>query len=204
MRASRLQPILMIIVSALAHTSNARAQQNDDSTRTRSNGHVRVGWFASLDASVGRLSGTTATISGLELGAALGAHLRLGVAGYGLVNQDVPIQLAGSIAPDTLRFGYGGFRAAYRFRPTSRIQPMVELLVGGGEATPRSNGRDSQGDDDVVIIVPSVVVEANFTRMFRGIVGIQYRYAGSVDLPGASSGTLSGVELRFGVRAGRF
>ena len=162
-----------------------------------------IGGFASLDGTVTRLSGETAVLSGAEIAITLGHQLSIGIAGYGLVNQHVPIRLGGQPVADTLRFGYGGIRVGYRVAPERPLHAGIELLVGGGEVSSRVEG-SAADEDEVFVAVPSVLGEANITSSVRAVGAVSYRFVSGVDWPGVGPSALRGVEARIGLRLGRF
>jgi hypothetical protein len=85
----------------------------------------------------------------------------------------------------------------YAFTSYKSIHPIVYLQTGGGKLK-----LGSEKNDKVMVIQPSLGLEANIVRWFR--IGVEggYRFTTNVDTPGFSDEDLSsffiGLRLKFG------
>jgi len=172
------------------------------------NTHTITGGFAAFDATFGHVAGQTAVFPGFDASLVVRHVLTIGIAGYGLASHGIALT-RGGITGDTLRFGYGGVRVGIAYPvmdgPSLPLFATAELLVGGGRAWSVANGSDTDKEDEgVVVLEPSVGVEAAITRHLRLGVGTTYRYIDSVHLDGLSSTDLRGLTFRLLMRVGSF
>ena len=145
----------------------------------------RVGFYLALDNNAGPLRSEAGYLAGAEVGVILSRHFSIGLSGYGLANEEALVPGPGSAtAPDTLRFGYGGIRVGYLFRPDARFHPTVDLTLGGGRVS--AEGSTPEREDEVFVAEPSVMMEANFARYVRGALGLSYRLVSGSHLAGVS------------------
>lgn len=162
---------------------------------------ARVGGYFGLDSNFGSTRSQPAILAGAELSAIFLGTFTVGLAGYGLANEEATVPGTGG-ATDTLRFGYGGVRVGYVFKPSARFHPVVDLLVGGGET--RTEGSAPKREDEVLVAEPAVMMEATLNKYVRGAVGLTYRFVSGNDLVGVSDSDLRGITGRLTIRVGRF
>lgn len=160
-----------------------------------------IGFYLGLDYNVGPVRSTTGYIAGAEVAAIFSRQFSVGLVGYGLANEDakVPAVAGGS---DTLRLAYGGIRVGYLHAPDARFHPAFDLFVGAGQA--RARGSTPGREDEVVVIEPTVAMEANAATYLRASLGLGYRIVGGSELTGVSNASLSGLSARLTLRFGRF
>lgn len=161
----------------------------------------RVGGYFGLDNNFGSIRSQPAILTGAELSATFSGQFTVGLAGYGLANDEATVPGAAG-ATDALRFGYGGIRVGYVFKPSARFHPVVDLLVGAGQT--RTRGSSPAREDEVFVAEPAAMIEAALSKYVRGAAGISYRFVSGNDLVGVSDSDLRGITGRLTIRAGRF
>lgn len=183
---------ILVSVSLCGAFATAHAQDRSPSN---------FGGFLGIDTNVGSIRSEPGYLAGGEVAAIFKQQFTVGLAGYGLANNEARVPGAPG-ATDRLRFGYGGVRVGYIFMPSARVHAAADLLVGSGET--RAKGSLPQREDRVLVAEPSLVAEANLSRFFRGALGLSYRIVSGSDLAGVSNSDLGGVTGRLTIRAGWF
>lgn len=183
-----------VVVAALVLGAFATADAQDREP-------ARIGGYLGIDTNVGSIRSETGYLAGGEVAVIFKQQFTLGLAGYGLANEEARVPGAAG-ATDRLRFGYGGVRVGYIFMPTARFHPVVDLLVGGGET--RASGSLPLREDEVFVAEPSVAAEANLSRFLRGALGVSYRFVSGSNLSGLSNSDLRGITGRLTLRTGWF
>ena len=161
----------------------------------------RIGFYLGLDYNVSSVRSTAGYIAGAEIAAIFSRQFSVGLVGYGLANDDATVP-----APDggfqKLGLGYGGIRVGYLLSPDKRFHPAFDLFIGTGQV--RARRSTPRREDEVVVIEPTVGMEANAAKYLHASLGLGYRMVAGSDLAGVSNESLSALSLRLTLRFGRF
>lgn len=75
----------------------------------------------------------------------------------------------------SITFGHGGFWLGYEIAPRRIIHPVISSRIGWGAVSAIDNSRNVRLTDNVMVFVPTVSAEINFTRFFKINIGAEYR-----------------------------
>lgn len=194
--------VVGLIVGVLLAVASVRAQE------TLFDGDVAIGGFGGPFMEATSINKQFGLLVGGGGGVIIGHTIRLGGAGYGLVN-NVSDEEAPSGRP-YLNVGYGGGFLQYVHRSDDLVHFNIGVLVGAGGVGYRAqngddgdsgNGRDTLSDA-FFVVEPSLDAELNVTRNFRISIGAGYRIVSGIQLQGLSNGDIGGPNacllLKFG------
>lgn len=131
----------------------------------------RISGFGGPTMSYSTINGEFAFMMGGG-GGILINNLFLGGYGEGLTN--VLNSTANSPVRD-IDFGHGGFLVGYEIAPKRLIHPVISSRIGWGAISGFNNAESRRFTDNVMVFVPTISAEINFTRFFKINIGAEYR-----------------------------
>jgi len=172
-------------------------------------GKVTHGGFGAPVAKFTKIKDQNAFLVGGRGGWIINHTLVLGIAGYGMVNENIDKKI---ISPDHTRFmglGYGGFELEYVILPHQLFHPTLGILIGGGSVNyiDKYYGEVDDRDDDFdgfFIIEPAASVELNVIPLMRADFGISYRIISGIEYYGLKDSDISGLAAGFTLKFGKF
>jgi len=209
--------LILIVFLFFASSSIVYAQDNGDEEMQTLFGKrpVIVGGYGGPKVGFSQFDGKDIWLVGGRGGAIFNHVFSIGGAGYGIVNSPYysNITYKESTYNDAYLQGcYGGLQLEYILKPYKVVHISFPLLIGaGGLQFTDERLVSSQGynmNDHIIcntaffVIEPGLEIELNVIRFMRLAIGLNYRYAHSINLPDVPSNpfnTLTGsVSLKFG------
>jgi len=145
-------------------------------------------FYVDLVGKTAALNGNWGLFGGMKAGYIINRNVSIGLAGYGMI----PNQLGGSYinqdGRDTLHFGYGGVEAAYKYYILNNFYLTGMMMIGAGRVDYENLG----GNDYFFIMEPGVSVNFMITDWFGLGVSADYRFAAGVKYAEFSNASFSG------------
>lgn len=160
--------------------------------------------WARAGASATRLDGRGRTLYDVSAGLLLGCRFVLGGGGV-VLSGPLPVARGASGPGFDLDLGYGGVVAGYRPLRKESWTATTAILLGAGHATATDRVVASNVEaDNFFTAVPELSLLWRPLSWIGVSVGASYRLAAGVDdLPGVTSGALSGASLTMELHLGR-
>ncbi len=152
---------------------------------------------------IGWVNGHLGLFSGGRGGWIINHTFVLGGGGYSQLLDVKTDQFSTEGKPLYLNVGYGGFEMEYIHESDKLIHWTVHAMIGSGYAKLKEhNPNEAVKTDNIYMFEPSFNVDVNVSQWFRIGLGLSYRLAMDVDLPGITSSDVGGpsglVILKFG------
>lgn len=142
---------------------------------------------------LGQVNDNLLVIRGGFGGIEFGKKLFIGWGGYETDN-DVYLD---ALDNDQIKMNYSGFMLGYTPKAHKTLHPNFTILAGTGRAQV-----DSNEEDNLFIIQPTVGLEINLFRFFHLSWDTGYRWVTNVNIPGVASNDFSNVyteiKMKFG------
>lgn len=187
-----------IIASFMVLTLPLLAQEE-----TLINGGFHSGGYGGPVWKMGWINGHLGLFSGGRGGWIINHTFVIGGGGYSQVLDVETDQVSVNEKPLYLNMSYGGFEMEYIHKSDKLIHWTIDMMVGSGHVKLKEhNPNEAIETDNFFMVEPSFNVDVNVSQWFRIGLGLSYRFALGVDLPGMGSLDISGpsglVIFKFG------
>jgi hypothetical protein len=191
------------------------AQNNPEPVQTLFQQEGPIGWWVGPEFSITQIDERPAQLGGFGGGIIINRKLSIGLVGYGVLNS-YNLDYTGIVDSADVYFysGYGGLKLEYRINPTKPVHIAFPLVIGGGAAGYSTWNYSDPYEDDVewddelwdsyFVIEPGVSVGLNLLKWMRLDGGVTYRYVPNLSLPKTGDNVMSGFNLNFSLKFGRF
>jgi hypothetical protein len=190
---------LFIISSFITLTLFSQEQAEDHEIKTLFGSGVRISGFGGPFMSFTVINGGFAHMMGGGGGLLLD-NFFFGGYGEGLTNyvENMP-------DGDQIEFGHGGFWTGYSFLGSKPVHPAVSCQIGWGDITlTDSESQETNNEDNVFVITPTIECEMNFFSFFRLSVGANYRFVTGVNSYNLTTWDMSGPGVFLAFKFGGF
>lgn len=199
----------LALLAALLFATSAMAQSpSGGGFQTLGGGNAKIGGFGGPSVKLGTLNGNFAMLFGGYGGVYLGEAFMIGGGGYSLVSDyAVPGEIFATPLTGNfnLNMSYGGPMVEVTLLGDEAIHFGFNTMVGFGNASINStSGSGNISTGRIMLVEPTLFVEANVTNWFRVSVGGGYRLVTSSRLAQYSASQLSGTNLDVSLKFGRF
>lgn len=194
-----MKKIVLIIISLfITITLFSQEQSEDQKIQTLFGSGVRISGFGGPFMSFTTANGEFAHMMGGGGGIILD-NFFFGGYGEGLTNyiENMP-------DGDQIEFGHGGFWTGYSFLGTKPVHPAVSCQIGWGGITLTGPQQETNNNDNVFVVTPTVECEMNFLSFFRLSIGASYRFVTGVNTYGLTGWDMSGPGVFLAFKFGGF
>lgn len=152
---------------------------------------------------MGWINGYLGLFSGGRGGWIINHTFVIGGGGYSQVLDVKTDYISVNEKPLYLNMSYSGFEMEYIHDSNRLVHWTIHAMIGGGKVRLKEhNPNETVEMDNFFMVEPSFNVDMNVSTWFRIGLGVSYRLALGVDLPGIGSSNVSGpsglVILKFG------
>jgi hypothetical protein len=155
-------------------------------------------FYVDLVSKAATLNGDWGLFGGMRVGYNINKNFSLGLAGYGLIPNELGDSYINQNGKDTLHFGYGGLEAAYNYKLSNIFYISGLMMIGAGRVDYENLG----GHDYFFIMEPGVSFNYVLTDWFGLGYSVNYRIATGVNYADFSNASFSGwsmdLDFKFG------
>jgi hypothetical protein len=145
-------------------------------------------FYVDLVGKTAALNGGWGLLGGMKAGYNFNRNVSLGLAGYGMIPNELGGSYINSNGRDTLHLGYGGVDAAYNYYLSEKFYLTGMMMIGAGRVDYENLG----GNDYFFIVEPGVSLNYMITSWFGLGVSADYRFASGVNYADCSDASFSG------------
>lgn len=198
--------IILILVLALAGQAFAVKKTPRQKRVYRKHETHTLGWYITPAVKIAEIDDVTRGFVGLRGGLIFDRTLYIGLAGYGLAQQDYydwdHWDDWNYYNDDYWELGYGGLEIGVLSRGAGDAQIGLGVLVGGGAIDEYFDRWHA--NDRFFIVEPSADMLFHFNRHVALGLGVGYRFVDGVETPLFSDDALDGPSFNISLQLGSF
>ncbi len=155
-------------------------------------------FYTDLVGKVATLNGDWGLFGGMRAGYNINKNVSIGLAGYGLIPEQLSDSYINTDERDELHLGYGGAEASYKYDLSDKFSLRGSMLIGAGRVDYEKAG----GNDYFFIAEPGASVSYKITDWFGVGYSVNYRLASGVKYADFSNASFSGWSMDLGFNFG--
>lgn len=176
-----------LVIAVFVFFLAVQISAQDVSLSTAGN-NIENQFYVDLVAKTAALNGNWGLFGGIKAGYNVNKNVSVGLAGHGMIPNNLGGSYINQKGRDTLHFGYGGFDVSYKHNFSEKFSLAGMLLIGAG----RVDYANLPGNDYFFIAEPGVSANYMFTDWFGLGISADYRFAAGVKYADFSDESFSG------------
>ena len=148
-------------------------------------------FYVDLVGKAATLNGNWGLFGGMRAGYNINERISIGLAGYGLIPDNLGGSYINQNGHDTLHFGYGGVETTYSYQLSEKFNLGGTMMLGAGRVDYENLG----GNDYFFIMEPGVALNFIITNWFGLGYSVNYRLSSGVNYADFSNASFSGWSM---------